>query len=75
MENRKMQLLEAEYRRHLSLMRADPDREKEHREVAEAILCPPSGRARQGRPGSATKIRPIRSSPWGRSPPRPGAYI
>ena len=38
MENRKMQLLEAEYRRHMSLMRADPDREKEHREVAEAIL-------------------------------------
>ena len=38
MENRKMQLLEAEYRRHLSLMRADPDREKEHLEVAEAIL-------------------------------------
>ena len=39
MENRKMQLLEAEYRRHLSLMRADPAREKEHREVAQAILC------------------------------------
>lgn len=38
MEARKMQLLEAEYRRHLSLMRADPDREKEHREVADAIL-------------------------------------
>ena len=38
MENRKMQLLEAEYRRHLSLMRADPDREREHREVADAIL-------------------------------------
>ena len=38
MEERKMQLLEAEYRRHLSLMRADPAREKEHREVAEAIL-------------------------------------
>lgn len=38
MENRKMQLLEAEYRRHLSLMRADPAREREHREVAEAIL-------------------------------------
>lgn len=35
---RKMQLLEAEYRRHLSLMRADPAREKEHREVADAIL-------------------------------------
>lgn len=38
MENRKMQLLEAEYRRHLSLMRADPAREKEHWEVSEAIL-------------------------------------
>ena len=38
MENRKMQLLEAEHRRHLSLMQADPAREKEHREVAEAIL-------------------------------------
>ena len=38
MEARKMQLLEAEYRRHLSLMRADPAREKEHREVADAIL-------------------------------------
>lgn len=38
MEDRNMQLLEAEYRRHLSLMRADPAREKEHREVAEAIL-------------------------------------
>lgn len=37
-EERKVQLLEAEYRRHMSLMRADPDREKEHREVAEAIL-------------------------------------
>lgn len=37
MENRKMQLLEAEYRRHLSLMRADPARKEEHREVAEAI--------------------------------------
>ena len=38
MENRKMQLLEAECRRHMSLMRADPAREREHREVAEAIL-------------------------------------
>ena len=38
MENRKMLLLEEEYLRHLSLMRADPAREKEHREVAEAIL-------------------------------------
>lgn len=38
MEERKMQLLEAEYRRHLSLMRADTAREREHREVAEAIL-------------------------------------
>lgn len=38
MEERKIQLLEAEYRRHLSLMRADPTREKEHREVADAIL-------------------------------------
>lgn len=37
-EERKIQLLEAEYRRHLSLMRADPAREKEHWEVAEAIL-------------------------------------
>ena len=38
METRKIQLLEAEYRRHRALMRADPDREAEHREVAEAIL-------------------------------------
>lgn len=29
MENRKMQLLEAEYRRHLSLMRADTARARE----------------------------------------------
>ena len=38
MENRKMQLLEAEYRRPMTLMRADTAREKEHREVADAIL-------------------------------------
>lgn len=38
MEGRKMQLLEAEYLRHLALMQADPARDREHREVAEAIL-------------------------------------
>lgn len=37
MEARKMQLLEAEYRRHLSLMRADRARKEEHQEVAGTI--------------------------------------
>ena len=38
MENRKMQLLEAEYRRHLALAQADPAWEKERLDVAAAIL-------------------------------------
>lgn len=37
MEERKIQLLEAEYRRHMSLVKVDASREREHREVAEAI--------------------------------------
>lgn len=35
--NRRLELIEAEYLRHMAMARADPDRRDEHEEVAAAL--------------------------------------
>ncbi len=36
-DNRRLELIEAEYLRHMAMARADPDRREEHEEVAGAL--------------------------------------
>ena len=37
--NRRLELIEAEYLRHMAMARADPDRRDEHEVVAGALAC------------------------------------